>query len=506
MHTVVRGSVTGLAMAAWLVALPAQAQQAARAETTVPSRLSVRDDCLFAPMGQMVERMSTSLETGFLAPILAGFAGNLAQGALTGISAAIRRASEEHGFTAVGSDGYMAGTLARGEAHGVSTYEMVATPRCLILAVPRAPARGGAAGGGAAAFAAYGLDLSGDDAADDEAIAQRNTQLAELGLKDADPAAYVEIALVPGREGVLVRPMFVWYRAPIASAGQQVRSTELLVELATPNFAANADQLGTLFAVSRIRLPRMQPGQAPMDEAGLVGIGATYLPYRPTTGSVGDRLNALKGAEDAVIANTRAKATTQRTLDVARAALAAAATPAAAQTARTEVNNAEYALTLADVELTAATNRRDTLRAASGTTQTVSSATLREPAWGEAGSVGATNARVSFIVVRDANRFGLAIADALSSQAPALGTAVTRELTPQAEWTPARLALLTATRDVLAKQASYDAAVATGVAEQIRTAHTALLLAKHSANAAAEALGEPAPHPGVMQEAQAGVP
>jgi hypothetical protein len=282
----------GVAVFTSAAAVPAAAQTE-RPQTTLAGHLVVRDECVFSNLADMDARTRATPESGLFAPIIAGFAGNLLSGAVGEIASAIRRASEEHAYTLVGSDGYLSGNIIRSEASSVSTYQYVPEPKCLILHVPSDPLQ--RRGTGPSPYAEFAYADLGEQV--DETLADpRDVDLAGIGINRVAPAVYIELALLPGPEGVMVRPMFVWYREPIASAGTRSRSTELLVELATPFHAAGGDPLGTLFGVSRIRLPRLQPGHTPLRTADLEGLGATYIPYRPSTGPLGTQIAALQTA------------------------------------------------------------------------------------------------------------------------------------------------------------------------------------------------------------------
>lgn len=500
----------GVSMAASAVAVPAAAQTE-RPQTTLAGHLVVRDECVISNLADMDARTRATSESGLFAPIIAGFAGNLLSGAVGEIASAIRRASEEHAYTLVGSDGYLSGNIIRSEASGVSTYQFVPEPKCLILHVPSDPLQRRGTGPSPYAQFAY-ADLGGEQV--DESLADpRDADLAGIGINRVAPAVYIELALLPGPEGVMVRPMFVWYREPIASAGMRSRSTELLVELATPFHAAGGDPLGTLFGVSRIRLPRLQPGHTPLRSTDLEGLGATYIPYRPSTGPLGTQIAALQAAEAALSAARGNVRTTARAEVIALRNLQAQSTPAN----RAAHDDAVYAAQQANTALTAAENALNELRRISGTATAGSApvvtnpaaaagaATVAREAMTDGGTVGAVNARVSFMVIRDPNRFGLAIAGALQSQQAAAGTALTQALTPQPAWRTQDTAMLTATLDVQVKQAAYNTAVQAGDATKILEARNALLLSKAAANAAAVAAGQGVlPYPELLQEASAG--
>src|SRR5690606_11309988 len=129
-----------------------------------------------------------------------------------------------------------------------------------------------------------------------------------------------------------------------------------------------------------------------------------------TAGAVDDAVGGRNVVEAALVTATVAQTAAQRPYDAAK--LKSDASKTAEDIAATLV--AEYALNDAKAARSAADTKVKALKPVNG--------------------IGATNARVSFMIIRDANKFGLASADALGKQKEALGAAVTTALTPQPDW------------------------------------------------------------------------
>lgn len=505
------------------VLLSAQAQ--AQTETVnrlYPGRLAVLDQCVFSQVEAAIPRTEQTPEFlgSLLAPLAAGFLGDLADKGISALGNAIKQASARHAFTLVGSDGYLAGDLQRWEDGPASTYTFAARPKCMILHLPSTSP---ASTADHASFAAFGLPRNPGAQATAEQyddysalVSDRNTALQDLGLASAAPATYIEIAMVPTPEGMLLRPTFVWYREALGGAGRQPREAQLLIELATPAYEAgeDGDELGSLFAVARVALPRLSPSSTPLQFADLSGLAATYYPYRDDSGRISAVSQDLTAAEteltekrNALVTARRAKVTAERDLaDEDNAAN------------RHALEDAEELLRDAIAEEGAAEARLLRLRAQSGTAnamnppprdQTQEQAEEPDPGADRAtvqdgGTIGATNARVSLILIREANRFWQTVGDALGAQNTAAGEAVERAISPDPDWSTERTTLLTTLLDVQAKQAAYATAVGEGDASKILDARNALLTAKAAANQAAVDAGRPLPFPGLMGEVAAG--
>lgn len=117
------------------------------------------------------------------------------------------------------------------------------------------------------------------------------------------------------------------------------------------------------------------------------------------------------------------------------------------------------------------------------------------------GSVNATeavNVKARLVIIKDANKFALAIAAAMKGSADAAATAVTKELTPSTAWSTDATAFITAQTAVDGKQRDYDAAVTAGDTAKSATLGDELRVAKAKLNEAAAALNRPLPYPDLL--------
>lgn len=435
----------------------------------ISGRLKVLDQCVLSDL-QLARGEQAQIQEGIFAPILAGVVGSLAQSAVGGLASAIQSASEEHTYSAPATAGYTAGDIKRGQ--GPAPWQFKARDQCLIYYV-QAPASRKAQKSLAFVRDAIskGVNRAGEDVTAD---ALRD----DLGMSDQEPIVYVEIALLSLREAVVIRPLLVWYRQPLPATRAQPQRIELNVALGLPGYAKDGDELGTLFAMQRFRLPPLMPGGNPLKFEDLTNLSSVYHPIRPTAGYLDGRVASLNTVVAAV--------------DTARAAELAATRAHAAAKEKSDRNGTPENIAATQVAADALADARAQLHRA----VTMQNDQSEEKERG----VGATNARVTFMAIRDANKFGLAIAKALGAKQETVGETVTSSLTPQPTWQTSDTAFLTAMLDVQSKQAAHDAAVAKGDASEILAARNALLIAKAKANEAAIANNRSPPYPGVLED------
>lgn len=441
--------------------------QPASAVDVLSGRLAIRDACVLSDL-QSARSEQPRVQESFFAPILAGIAGSLAQSAVGGLASAIQAASEEHTYSVPAAAGFMAGDVAR-KGEGAAPWRFDGRDYCLIYYVPAPDSKIGL---GRASFVKDAVSkkllLEADSAS-------KVGTLQSIGMADREPIVYAEIALLSLTQSVVIRPLLVWYRQPIPGTKKQPQQSELSVALGIPGYSKDGDELGTLFALQRIRLPPLTPGSDPLKVADLANLFTLFQPTRPTTGLVDERV----ASHNAVVAAVE----TARVAELAASRSLAAAKAKADQTKKPE-------------DIAAAKAAEDALGDATGrVTQAVKKQADLKPE-----PVGVTNARVTFLTIRDANKFGLAIAKALGAQQEAAGKAVTGALTPQPAWQTSDTAFLTAMLDVQSKQAAYDSAAAKGDPAEILVARNALLIAKAKANESAIANNRSPPYPNVLQD------
>ena len=479
-----------------MAAIPLQAQ---RAEKTTNARVVVLSPnnkaqeqpvptCILTPETKVdPDRRRTKEFLGpIVATLVAGVAGSLVDSGVKAVGNALDQASKEKGFLAEGEGRFLSGRIildqkridppadaaARFTPFIIENAMYAPQDHCLILYLPSDDADAPPI---AAIFAEPGQDrndafaLNGSDPDD-----QRDTlaRLRAIGLEKA-PRLYVEAVLFQTQHGSVIRPYYVWYREKFKGAPSAAKPTELHVVLATPGFDAANPGIGSGYAGARLKLPKMKPGDA-LGPDDLKAYESVWLPSRPEAGTL------------------------QTALDVRKAALAAI------REKRTALEQAERALR--DAQASTAKTKADLVRAAqdalldaqrSLAVVTAAAEPLRVDASGK--PVGATNVQMRFVVVRDANKFGQAIAKAISDQAAATGTALKDELLPKPNYSSQDAALLAAKLEVEAKQEAYDKAVTDGADTiVINAARRALILAKSAAVTAAEAANAPNPYPEIL--------
>lgn len=304
---------------------------------------------------------------------------------------------------------------------------------------------------------------------------------AALGLPP-QPALYLEAELQSRPDGFRVRPVFFWRRAPLPGARNRALPTELHVTFAVPALATDQAPMGTPFAVARIPLPALSPAESSILPAeALRPYASEVLPMRPLAGSPTTALTALTTAQAAATQNQQDIRVAERT--EARARVLAAAPDATAA--------AVAAWRLAQDQL------EDNTRARSGLVDRATG--LAEEAVGA--RLGSTNVQARVVLIQDANRFGLALAKAIRDRSPAVGAAITAELTPQSRseaWTAADTNYVTTMSTVQSKADALARAVAAGDANLVLTARLELQNAQAAANAAAAASDRALPFPNVI--------
>ena len=477
-RSVTRSMAVGIAPLAMLAApSPAAAD---RAEVVNPARAYAAPSCPITPDAAATKELDDGVkELGpLLGGLLAGLVGNVIKEGATALGDALEQASQEKGIVAEGTTFFRSTTIAE-SAGPPRTAVTTARPACLVLYIPGEgdlEAIGADAALAAALQPASGLGVNPlnratGPAGGESPYRKMLGRLGKAGLTTM-PALYVEARVVPLDEGFVIRPVLAWYarRLPRAPSGQA--ATELHVSLATPG----ASDIGTTFGAARLILPRMAPGDLVAWPALRASASVVIAP-RPTAGFVDTRVTAMNAAY--ALASTR-----EQELRVAQRAFDAATRKnQAASTAETQATLAVARVARDDAQRA----REDARNAAGGFPST---------------AAGVINAKVRFVVVRDANQFGLAIAKALKGQAEAAGKAVTTALTPAAPepaFTANDTAYATALAAVSSKQREYDAALASGDAAAAAKAGDELFVLKAKLNEAAVASRRQIPYPTLLQ-------
>lgn len=451
---------------------------------------------------------------GALAPIFAGLAGDLAAGAVSAGAAALEEASKAR---AVGVSGVTAFEFWRirlddGQALLTPNFGPEQEQSCLILTST--------------------LPLSADDMDGDLVV-------------DIEPALYAELALYPMSDGFLVEPVYIAYSEALPGAPERRRlPSELHVEVSLPAAASDAAPTARVFGLARISLPELKPGD--VREGPTLGVRGELMPFRPETGAIANARTRLEAgvterarARDLAAARLRYLAAIGQRFDtddalwtveaslypftcgatpviddldgdetnvaageaamevlddeaVAKRDAWEAAEARRCETARTDLSRREAAARVRDE--TAHDAALQALRLAE--TQWILAAVATDGRMGRDLVAGSTTIRARFVLIKNENRFGAAVARALSSRAPAVGTAVTAMVGPDS-WTQIDSDMVNAELKVRHAEAALATARAGADQALIRSAEDALTTARLELNVAASAGGRRPPYPGL---------
>ncbi|MGH8110112.1 MAG: hypothetical protein ACREO1_15495 [Arenimonas sp.] len=448
--------------------------QATRSDSEMIGSAAVTDSCLFTPLdmtkddGQDVRTESALGLAG--GSFLAGMAGDLVTAGLDSLGAALEEASREKGFSVLGTTSFAYYRIDKPDASTFNQIKVTSalTPgasKCLILSFKNPTKK--PAPFSTDALVDLGLNLD------------KNTEWPNYGLP-ANPDVYVEAELQKRQDGFVVRPVLVWYRNVIPGAPKRALPAELHVIFSVPAAPTGDNGSGTVFALARIRFPNISPGTV-LVANDLKSFSSSILLERVTTGSPETVRQQLTAALANLEANTKSIATLEKALKRAKAIAEEAD---ATQEEKTNV------IAIGD--------QLDEAKAETKKLQYFNDKALK---MSYPIPVGSTNVQVRLTIIRNANKFGLAVAKALQARSKTLGEAVTNRLAPQTRasaWTAADTNYVTAMTAVENAQRSLDIAIAKGDATEIFAAQIALKNAKAAANAAAAASDRPIPYPNLI--------
>ena len=415
----------------------------------------------------------------FIGPILAGLissvAGSLVSSGLNAAGNALEQASKEQ---AIGVEATGSASLAKLEIANDHKKLAQVKPKstCLILATAD----------GNEEFISILSDDNKSALAGSKFVANanyRNAKVSELARSGISklPNFYSEVRVFQFEEGIVLRPVTVMYRKAFKGAPPKgAAAAELHVTFATPALATEALAIGSPFAVARLQLPKITPGHL-MTQDALYASRSVVLPLRPRAGFVDEKLKEVNGIYATLATRKLEWKTADRAL--AKAKLSLAAKPK--DTALIEARNGAEELF------------NDAVKA-EATAQAAVNQLIPDNSQAIAG-IGSTNVKMRFVVIREPNKFGLALAKALNGAAESTGKAVTEGLTAQLkskpDFTASDTAYLTALTTLQAKELAYASSVEKGGGAAIAAAATEVLLAKAKLNEAAVAINRPIPYP-----------
>jgi hypothetical protein len=305
-----------------------------------------------------------------------------------------------------------------------------------------------------------------------------------IGGTNALRAVYVEAVLRSNGDSFVVLPNYVWYGQALRGLPNSAVPVELHVEFSVPGAGANA---GEVFAISRVPLPPMVPnlsGTSVFTSNELEGYSSAALPLRPTTGAVDTFRQSVTAAYSAIETAEASLSEERRKLAHAQDDFRRIQQPT--DEARALVRQHERQVDLLIERLA----------------QARAQAALRLPE-GQPKTLGSTNLTARIAFIRQPNRFGLALAQALRTRGPTLATNLETAITSRinrSDWTAEHSTFVSSMGQVRAAQAAYDLAMAgTDAAVQLEKLN-ALRNAQATANGAAAALGIGMPFPQLLQQ------
>jgi len=487
------------------------------------------------PGGGLLSGAAASLGNA-LFPAAAGLAGDSVKAGLDVIGGALEDASRAQAFSVEGHTVY---PFYRVEFSKADAPLMTAVPRegCLILKL-RAAAPQGTSGlmpdvpateddadedvqqEGASSEAV--VDDTAPDSTEvgseygDEDLGYTKEQLA--GIKTGHDGDYtskailgrlllsMELKVHASAEAIFFEPVYVRYHGPIPGAPKsKPLPAEIHVSLkATPAEHKSAD--GAPFALARIPLPPVRVGDRWFSDQ--MGVTSGVVPLRPRTGTLAD-LDAglakqLAEHADKLMELSRLEA--QEAFVSAKPVLGGQVAEGEADSLPFTVDDvvplakpnstdaAAIGKSIAELKKDVA-GRRAVLRSMAAVYPQVPDS---EDSMESSGlQLGATAADVRLVLVKNENRFGMAIAKALKDRSAAAGNAFTNYLTADKppEWTEADGQYFTAVADLQTAEKTLTDARTAGDGPAIEAARTALMNARIALNAKAVAVKRPPPYP-----------
>ncbi|MEI9849925.1 MAG: hypothetical protein WDN24_02500 [Sphingomonas sp.] len=450
---------------------------------------------------------------GILTPILGGLLGDVAGAGLNTLAAALETASQERAIGAEGRTNFEFYTLD-------ATKPIVAVPRmgtelkCLSIEVPGEHISDA---DGRANWPPAGYDVNGTEVrartADGTLTEEQIEELEESFVLTAPLALRIEAEIVLLRDGFYIRPVYIHYATRLNGApANKALPAELHVELATPSSVKDGSAAEAVFAIARIPLPKLKPGDTWWAEQ--ITSQSGLLPFRADEGATA----ALK----LVLASAESRSKAQEDLAAAEVQIAHAIgvrydgkkilgcveikCPAylssfGTLTSGTLVSLVDWA------KRPASKLPADTLKALGEAEKAYAAKVLTiDQSFSRLGALGAlqkpkagsTTIEARVVLTRNANKFGLAVAAALKKQEAPLAAAVTGAITKDdPKWTQAKSDLAIAKLTVTHREQALERAKSAGDPEAIEKAELALLEAKLDVNLKAAALDAAIPYPDV---------
>ena len=419
----------------------ALAQAAGPVERIGPARVMVGKDCSPATPGELTARSQESAVLDALGGPFAGLVGSFVGAGFTALGGAIEEASRAHAFG--------------GQGVGAFNFYSVTQKK----------------EGPVASFA--------PNMADGGSV--RCVRIKINSAKDSNLDGLEVVSLLAIRsDGFEVLPVYVRYAAAVSSAPNRALPAELHLQFFTPGLVAAggtpSETLGTAFAVARIPLPRLKPGDPELRASDLVGYRSGVLPLRPAA----SELKAYFDTRTVAAAAAKAKAEEAERLRIALVR--------AEEDARAKQPKPDAAVRVLAAKRQLEDGERERAVAIAALQDLIPQDRFIEGA--------STNVLARVVLVKDANRFGNAIGAALKASAPEFSAGVKTALTPVPEWTASDTAYVEAMVAVDGKSAELNMARSTADAARIATLEGELRVLQARANAAAVGAKKSIPFPG----------
>lgn len=445
-------------------------------------------------------------------PIIGGLLGDVASAGLDAIATALETASQEHAYGAAGRTNFEFYDLDASQPN-VAVPRLGTDIQCITIEVPGPLMidEDGLANWPPAGYNVSGKFVSGPNEPGNLTAKEASDLRERLTLKNP-VALRVEAQVVLMRDGFYVKPVYINYATRLDGAPSKALPAELHVNLSLPSSVKDGAAAESVFAIARIALPKLKPGDIWWAEQ--IPSESALLPFRADDGTTAALKLALAGAS----ARSRAQE------DLAAAAVQIAHAIGVRYNVGTGKVTGCVAVSCPDYlaaalpklkaysleELIKWARRpgsklpKEALTALDAGEKAYDTAILaidqnngRLATTGAAkNAAGSTTLEARVILTRSQNKFGMAVASALKKQEPSLASAVSGVITKDTPaWSQARSDLVLAKFTVTQREAALARAQATGDPTEIENAQLSLLQAKLDVNLKSSALGQPIPYP-----------
>lgn len=464
-----------------IVFYSAFALSSTRPEATEQVQLITTDECLISP-GEIIASQYNAPKNETLnpliVPIVASIASDLVKFGANQLGGAIERASQEKGYVAEAKTYFNWFKLSRPTPIEGPLQLFSLKPKTTCLTIYKKGNTRIRDGNLDSIVKNLKISTLNSPSFNDD-IEQIQAAFDNHHLTNT-PSLFVELLIVHLDEGYIVRPVLVWYASSLKGAPTSYAKAELHIHFGIPGTGDKAIDIGQEFSFIRLNLPKVKPGNV-YSWNDLESYTSVVFPNRTSDGYASNKLKQLNDT----IAQHKTKEIEIRDLERVFNA-------ATLHHTRKPTTEAEIAMTAAKNKLADTTADKEILAALIDT-------------FPISQEVGLTNTKMRFVVIKDENKFGLAVATALKSQSDAIGTAaktaIEKATSPEdikPAWSAAQSAYVSAESNVNLKEKEYNDAVAKNDATAIARADGELRSAKAKLNEAAVTLGKPIPYPSLI--------